>query len=53
MRVLQNYLRNNQILEGSADDDMEEMPGNQVLPYTHTNNRSASTAFVVRQNFTD
>jgi hypothetical protein len=51
--VLHNYLRNNQILEGNVDDDMEEIPGNQLLPCTHTNNRSASTAFVVRQNFTD
>jgi hypothetical protein len=41
----------NEILKGNVDDDMEEMPGNQLLPCTHTNNRSASTAFVVRQNF--
>jgi hypothetical protein len=51
--VLHNYLRNNEILEGNVDDDMEEIPGNQLLPCTHTNNMSASTAFVVRQNFTD
>jgi hypothetical protein len=51
--VLNNYLRNNQILEGNVDDDVEEMPGNQLLPCTHTNNRSASTAFVARQNFRD
>jgi hypothetical protein len=50
--VLHNYLRNNEILEGNVDGDMEEMPGNQLLPWTHTNNRSASTAFFVRQNFT-
>jgi hypothetical protein len=42
-----------EILEGNVDDDMEEMPGTQLIPCTHTNNRSASTAFVVRQNFTD
>jgi hypothetical protein len=52
--VLHNYsyLRNNEILEGNVHDDMEEMPGNQLLPCTHTNNRSASTALFVRQNFT-
>jgi hypothetical protein len=50
--VLHNYLRNNQILEGNVDDDMEEMPKNQLLPYTHTNSMSAS-AFVVRQKFKD
>jgi hypothetical protein len=32
---------------------MKEMPGNQLLPCTHINNSSASTAFVMRQNFTD
>jgi hypothetical protein len=51
--VLHDYLRNNQILEGNVDDVTEEMPRNQLLPCTHTNNRSTSTAFVVRQNFTD
>jgi hypothetical protein len=44
--VLHNYLRNNEILEGNVHDDMEEMPGNQLLPWTHTNNRSASRAFL-------
>jgi hypothetical protein len=51
--VLHNYLRNNQILQSNVDDDMEEMPENQLLPCTHTNSRSASGVFVVRQKFTD
>ena len=51
--VLHNYLRNNQIFESSVDDDIEEMPENQLLPCTHTNSRSASSAFVVRQKCTD
>jgi len=51
--VLQNYLRNNQILESNVDDDIEEMPKNQLLPCTHTKYRSTSSAFVVRQKFTD
>jgi len=50
--VLHNYLRSNQILESNADDDIEEIPENQLLTCTHTN-RSASGAFVVRQKFTD
>ena len=51
--VLHNYLRNNQIPESNVDDDIEEMPENHLLPSTHTNSRSASSAFVVRQKFTD
>ena len=51
--VLHNYLRNHQILESSVDDDIEEMTENQLLPCTNTNIRSASSAFVVRQKFTD
>jgi len=51
--VLHNYLRNNQILESNVDDDIEEIPENRLLPCTHTNSRSASSAFVVRQKFTD
>jgi hypothetical protein len=35
-----------EIPEGNVDDDMKEMPGNQLLPCTHNNIRSASTAFV-------
>jgi len=51
--VLHSYLRNNQIVESSVDNDIEEMPENQLLPCTHANSRSASSAFVVRQKFTD
>jgi len=29
------------------------MPENQLLPCSHINSRSASSAFVVRQKFTD
>ena len=51
--MLHNYLRNHQLFESSVDDDIEEMPENQLLPCTNTNSRSASSAFVVRQKFTD
>ena len=51
--VLHNYLRNHQLFESSVDDDIEEMPENQLLPCTNTNSRGASSAFVVRQKFTD
>ena len=51
--VLHSYLRYNQIVESSVDNDIEEMPENQLLACTHTNSRSASSAFVVRQKFTD
>ena len=50
---MHNYLRNNQILESNVDDDIEETPENQLLPCTHSNSRNASSAFVVRQKFTD
>jgi hypothetical protein len=46
--VLHNYLRNNQMFE-----NIEVMSENQLLPCTHTNSRSASSASVVRQKFTD
>ena len=45
--LLHKYLRNNQILEGNVNDDIEEMPENQSLPCTHTNSRSASCTFIV------
>jgi len=51
--TLDNYLRNYQILESYVDDDIEETPENQLLPCTHTNSRSTSSASVVRQTFTD
>jgi hypothetical protein len=51
--TLHNYLRNNQILKSNADDEIEQMPEKQVLPCTHINSRNASSAFVVRQKFTD
>ena len=35
-----------------VDDDIKKMPENQLLPCTHTNSRSASSAFLVRQKFT-
>jgi hypothetical protein len=53
LNALSSESDSDEILQGNVDYDMEEMPGNQLLPCTHTNNRSASTAFVVRQNFTD
>jgi hypothetical protein len=51
--VLHNYLTNNHVLQSNVDGDIEEMPKNQLLLCTHTNSRSASGAFVVRQKFTD
>ena len=51
--MLHNYLRNNKILESNVDDDIEEMPENQLLPCSPTNSRTASGAFTVRQKFTD
>jgi hypothetical protein len=41
------------MLQSNADDDIEEIPENQLQPCTHTNSRSASSAFVVRQKVTD
>ena len=41
------------VTDVDADDDIEEMPENQLLPCTHTSSRSASNAFVVRHKFTD
>jgi hypothetical protein len=41
------------MLHSNADNDIEEMPANQLLPCTDNSSRSASGAFVVRQKFTD
>jgi hypothetical protein len=51
--VLHNYLRHNTLPEDNVDNDIVEMPENQLLPLTHNKSRSASSAFVVRQKFTD
>jgi hypothetical protein len=39
--------------EDNVDNGIVEMPENQFLPLTRNKSRSASSAFVVRQKFTD
>jgi hypothetical protein len=51
--VLHNYLRNTGIVSNYVDVTIEEMPQNQLLPLNQNNSRSASSAFLVRQKFTD
>jgi len=41
------------VADVDVDDDIEEVPENQLLPCTHTSSRSASKAFVVMLEFTD
>jgi len=51
--VLHNYLRNEITISNNVQGESDIMPDNQLLPLSNNNSRSGSSAFLVRQKFTD
>lgn len=50
--VLHNYLKNEITISNNVQCEIDIMPDNQLLPLSNNNNRSGSSAFLVRNKFT-